>query len=99
PYGGRGRRPKKGRRLPTPAAMIEDEAAYPPAVLRLTFPKQARGLRGPGIRGVVWDRGGKGRSVVGGPVRDPPGPGAGRGRGRGGTRRWWRPTRAPRRRS
>src|SRR5215471_86144 len=38
PYGGKGRPPKKGRRLPTPRAMIEDEAAYPAAVLEVAFP-------------------------------------------------------------
>ena len=42
PYGGKGRRPKKGRRLPTPKAMIEDTAAYPAEVLKIAFPKETR---------------------------------------------------------
>src|SRR4051794_4374364 len=45
PYGGKGRRPKKGRRLPTPAAMVEDTAAYPAEVLKVEFPKGPRELQ------------------------------------------------------
>ncbi len=91
PYGGKGRRPKKGRRSPTPRAMIEDTTAYPAELLKLEFPKGPRELRVQAIRDVLWYRGARTsrwrwswsatRRAI------------------GGTRRWWRPTRAPRRRS
>src|SRR5919107_3682779 len=38
PYGGQGRRPKKGRRLPAPGALIEDTTAYPAESLKVEFP-------------------------------------------------------------
>jgi hypothetical protein len=44
-YGGKGRRPKKGPRLPAPKAMIEDTAAYPAEALEVVFPKATRTLR------------------------------------------------------
>jgi len=47
PYSGRGRPPRKGRRLPSPKAMIEDTAAYPAAELDIAFPKVTRLAREP----------------------------------------------------
>jgi hypothetical protein len=73
PYGGKGRRPKKGRRLPAPAAMIEDEAAYPAEVLEIAFPKASRRLRVQVIRDVLWYRGCKDEPVAVVLVRDPAG--------------------------
>jgi hypothetical protein len=73
PYGGRGRRPKKGRRLPAPKAMIEDTTAYPAEVLKVAFPKGARELRVQVIRDVLWYRGSKGDPVMVVLVRDPAG--------------------------
>jgi hypothetical protein len=73
PYGGKGRRPKKGRRLPTPKAMIEDTAAYPAEVLKVAFPKEARELRVQVIREVLWYRGSKDEPVMVVLVRDPAG--------------------------
>src|SRR5579875_2047690 len=37
-YSGRGRRPRKGQRLPTPKAMIEDTTAYPAETMTIAFP-------------------------------------------------------------
>ena len=48
PYPGKGRPPKKGERLPTPLAMIEDTAAYPRRARRSRFPKLERRAAGPG---------------------------------------------------
>src|SRR3954454_1437522 len=59
PYGGKGRRPKKGRRLPTPKAMIEDATASPAEALKVEFPKATRELRVQVIRDVLWYRGSK----------------------------------------
>jgi hypothetical protein len=73
PYGGQGRRPKKGRRLPTPKAMIEDEAAYPAEVVEVAFPKGPRALRVQVIRDVLWYRGCRDEPVVVVLVRDPAG--------------------------
>jgi DDE superfamily endonuclease len=73
PYGGKGRPPKKGRRLPAPRAMIEDEAAYPAEVLEIAFPKAARALRVQVIRDVLWYRGSKDEPVTVVLVRDPAG--------------------------
>jgi hypothetical protein len=73
PYSGRGRRPKKGRRLPAPAAMIEDEATYPAEVLSIEFPKATRELRVQVIRDVLWYRGCKTDPVAVVLVRDPAG--------------------------
>lgn len=73
PYGGKGRRPKKGRRLPSPAAMIEDEATYPAEVLEIAFPKATRRLRVQVIRDVLWYRGCKDEPVAVVLVRDPAG--------------------------
>jgi hypothetical protein len=73
PYGGKGRPPKKGRRLPTPRAMIEDAAAYPAEVVEIAFPKVTRELRVQVIRDVLWYRGCKDEPVVVVLVRDPAG--------------------------
>ena len=73
PYGGRGRRPKKGRRLPAPAAMIEDTAAYPSETMTIAFPKVTRELRVQVIRDVLWHRGCKDEPVTVVLVRDPAG--------------------------
>ena len=73
PYGGRGRRPKKGRRLPAPAAMIEDTAAYPSETMTIAFPKVTRELRVQVIRDVLWHRGCKDEPVAVVLVRDPAG--------------------------
>jgi hypothetical protein len=71
PYGGKGRRPKKGPRLPAPRAMIEDTAAYPAEALEVVFPKVTRTLRVQVIRDVLWYRGSKTEPVVVVLVRDP----------------------------
>jgi hypothetical protein len=47
-YGGKGRPPKKGRRLPTPQAMIEGETAYSAEVLKVAFPQGGPGTAGAG---------------------------------------------------
>jgi hypothetical protein len=73
PYSGRGRRPKKGRRLPAPKAMIEDEASYPAEVLDISFPEVTRRLRVQVIRDILWYRGGQGEPVAVILVRDPAG--------------------------
>src|SRR5512135_3750402 len=73
PYGGKGRPPKKGRRLPAPKAMIEDTAAYPAEVLEAAFPKVTRELRVQVIHGVLWYRGSKDEPVTVVLVRDPAG--------------------------
>src|SRR5262249_53523056 len=59
PYGGKGRRPKKGPRLPAPKAMLEDTAAYPAEDLELVFPKATRMLRVQVVRDILWYRGSK----------------------------------------
>jgi hypothetical protein len=71
PYGGKGRRPKKGPRLPAPKAMIEDTAAYPAEELEVVFPKVTRTLRIQVIRDVLWYRGSKTEPVMVVLVRDP----------------------------
>jgi hypothetical protein len=73
PYGGKGRPPKKGQRLPTPKAMIEDTATYPAEVLKVELPKATRELRVQVIRDVLWYRGCKDEPVMVVLVRDPAG--------------------------
>jgi hypothetical protein len=73
PYSGRGRRPKKGRRLPAPKAMIEDTVAYPAELMTIVFPKVTRQLRVQVIRDVLWYRGSKDEPVTVVLVRDPAG--------------------------
>jgi DDE superfamily endonuclease len=71
--GQRGRRRKKGERLPTPKAMIEDTMTYPAAMQTILFPKAARELRVQVIRDVLWYRGCKTEPVLVVLVRDPSG--------------------------
>jgi DDE superfamily endonuclease len=71
--GQRGRRRKKGQRLPTPKAMIEDTPTYPAELLEITFPKVTRELRVQVIRDVLWYRGSKTDPVAVVLVRDPSG--------------------------
>ena len=71
--GQRGRRRKKGQRLPTPKAMIEDTKAYPAELVAITFPKMTRELRVQVIREVLWYRGSKTDPVAVVLVRDPAG--------------------------
>jgi hypothetical protein len=73
PYSGRGRRPKKGRRLPTPKALIEDTTLYPAELMTIVFPKVTRELRVQVIRDVLWYRGCKDEPVTVVLVRDPAG--------------------------
>jgi hypothetical protein len=73
PYSGKGRPPKKGRRLPAPKAMIEDTAAYPAATMTIAFPKLTRELRVQVIRDVLWYRGCGEEPVAVILVRDPAG--------------------------
>jgi hypothetical protein len=69
--GQRGARRKKGDRLPTPKAMIEDTMTYPAEVQTIQFPKQARELRIQVIRDVLWYRGCKTEPVMLVLIRDP----------------------------
>jgi hypothetical protein len=71
PYGGKGRRPKKGRRLPNPRTLIEDIATYPAELLSITFPTTTRELRVQVIRDVLWYRGCKTEPVMVVLIRDP----------------------------
>jgi hypothetical protein len=64
---------KKGDRLPSPKAMLEDTATYPAEILEIAFPKQARKLRIQAIRDVLWYRGSKTEPVLVVLVRDPAG--------------------------
>jgi hypothetical protein len=69
--GQRGARRKKGDRLPTPTAMIEDPVTYPATVQTIVFPKLARELRIQVIRDVLWYRGCKAEPVMVVLIRDP----------------------------
>ena len=71
--GQRGRRRKKGDRLPTPKAMIEDTVTYPGQMQTILFPKAARELQVQVIRDVLWYRGCKSEPVMVVLVRDPSG--------------------------
>src|SRR4051812_50084469 len=71
--GQRGRRRKKGERLPTPEAMIADPGTYPAELLEIAFPKVSRELRVQVIRDVLWYRGSKTDPVAVVLVRDPSG--------------------------
>ena len=71
PYGGKGRRPKKGDRLPTPKAMIEDTTTYPAELLEIAFPQLTRQLRVQVVRDLLWYRGSKTDPVAIVLVRDP----------------------------
>ena len=71
PYGGKGRPPKKGERLPTPLAMIEDTAAYPARHRTISLPKAERRLRVQVVRDVLWYTGCGESPVTVVLVRDP----------------------------
>jgi DDE superfamily endonuclease len=71
PYSGKGRPPKKGERLPTPRAMIEDPQTYPATEQEIAFPKLTRRLRIQVVREVLWYTGCQDRPVVIVLVRDP----------------------------
>lgn len=71
--GQRGASRKKGDRLPTPRAMIEDTTTYPAELLTLAFPREERSLRVQVIRDVLWYRGSKTEPVMVVLVRDPSG--------------------------
>src|SRR5512135_1689634 len=67
----RGASRKKGERVPTPTAMIEDGVTYPPELQTLIFPKTTRQLRIQVVRNVLWYRGCKSEPVLVGLGRDP----------------------------
>ena len=69
--GQRGAPRKKGDRLPTPKAMIEDVVTYPAETQTIAFPQVTRELRIQVIRGVLWYRGCKTEPVMVVLVRDP----------------------------
>jgi len=71
PYRGKGRPPKKGERLPTPLAMIEDTAAYPARHRTISLPKAERRLRVQVVRDVLWYTGCGESPVTVVLVRDP----------------------------
>jgi DDE superfamily endonuclease len=71
--GRRGRPPQKGKRLPTPKAMIEDTVTYPAELIEIAFPKVTRKLRVQVIRDVLWYGGAKTDPVAVVLVRDPSG--------------------------
>ena len=62
---------KKGERLPTPKAMIEDTTRYPAELIEIAFPQLTRKLRVQVIRDVLWYRGCKTDPVAVVLVRDP----------------------------
>jgi DDE superfamily endonuclease len=70
-YGGKGRPPQKGKRLPTPLAMIADTATYPARSRTVSFPKSERRLRIQMVRDVLWYTGCREEPVVVVLVRDP----------------------------
>jgi hypothetical protein len=69
--GQRGPRRKKGQRLATPQAMIEDTTTYPAELIEIAFPQLTRELRVQVIRDVLWYRGSKTDPVAVVLVRDP----------------------------
>lgn len=71
--GQKGRPRKKGERLPTPRAMLEDTASYPGELIEIAFPKLTRTLRVQVLRDVLWYRGCKEEPVMVVLVRDPAG--------------------------
>src|SRR5512142_1422677 len=71
PYPGQGRPAKKGKRLPTPLAMIEDTATYPARLRTIRFPTLERCLRVQVVRDVLWYTGCGVDPVVVVLVRDP----------------------------
>jgi len=71
PYGGKGRRRKKGPRLPTPKVMIEDTTTYPAELMEIAFPQLTRELRVQVIRDILWYRGSQTDPIAVVLVRDP----------------------------
>jgi hypothetical protein len=69
--GQKGRPRKKGDRLPTPKAMLEDVTTYPAELQTVVFPQTTRELRLQVIRDVLWYRGCKTEPVVVLLERDP----------------------------
>ncbi len=69
--GQRGPRRKKGQRLATPKAMIEDTTTYPAELIEIAFPQLTRELRVQVIRDILWYRGSKTDPVAVVLVRDP----------------------------
>jgi hypothetical protein len=69
--GQRGRRRKKGQRLPTPKAMIEDTTTYPAELIEIVFPQTTRELRVQVIRDILWYRGNQTDPIAVVLVRDP----------------------------
>jgi hypothetical protein len=62
---------KKGDRLPTPRAMIEDTTTYPAELMEIAFPRTTRELRVQVIRDILWYRGSKTDPIAVVLVRDP----------------------------
>ena len=62
---------KKGTRLPTPKAMIEDTTTYPAELMEIAFPRLTRELRVQVIRDILWYRGSKTDPIAVVLVRDP----------------------------
>ena len=62
---------KKGERLPTPKAMIEDTPTYPAELMKIAFPQLTRELRVQVIREILWYRGSKTDPIAVVLVRDP----------------------------
>jgi DDE superfamily endonuclease len=62
---------KKGERLPTPKAMIEDTQRYPAELIEIAFPQVTRELRVQVIRDILWYRGSKTDPIAVVLVRDP----------------------------
>ena len=69
--GQKGASRKKGDRLPTPEAMIEDTQGYPAELIGIAFPRSTRELRVQVIRDILWYRGSKTDPVAVVLVRDP----------------------------
>lgn len=71
--GSKGRPRKRGDRLPTPKAMIEDLRTYPAEELTIELPGGPRRMRVQAVRGVLWYSGSQRDLVVVLLVRDPAG--------------------------
>jgi hypothetical protein len=69
--GQRGRPRKKGKRLPTPKAMIEDTQSYASELIKIDFPQLTRELRVQVIRDILWYRGSQTDPIAVVLVRDP----------------------------
>jgi hypothetical protein len=71
--GQRGRRRRKGERLPTPAQMLEDTKRFAAAERTFAFPRGAKALRVQVVRDILWYTGCKTEPVAVVLVRDPAG--------------------------